>query len=261
MSSGEVHMPRQVPAVHRALDILEMLLDRQNISAPEVSGHLSLPRSTVHELLASLAEREYLIPVEGQPSRFRLGPRVFHLGSTFLDRMDMVAEARTAAESVAQASDETVQVAVLDGTDVVYIAKADSAHPVRLVSAVGRRLPAHCTALGKMLLSGLGDDALELHYPRDRPLTGMTPNSITSLARLREQLKQIREQGLASDDCESNDAIRCVAAPVYDHTGSMVAAMSISVPTLRWTPEKGIEWSELVGKGAATLSHRLGAPL
>lgn len=253
-------MPRSVPAVHRALDILEMLLERPSVSAPEVAGHLRLPRSTVHELMGSLAERGYLIPVDGQPSRFRIGPRAFRLGSTFLDRLDMAIEARTAAESVAQASDETVQVAILDNTDVVYIAKADSSHPVRLVSAVGRRLPAHCTALGKMLLSGLERDALELRYPRDRELTGMTPNSITSFARLREQLEKIRERGLASDDCESNDAIRCVAAPIYDHGGTMVAAMSISVPTLRWTPERDIEWSELVRKGAAVLSQRLGAP-
>lgn len=254
-------MPRSVPAVHRALDILEMLLERPSVSAPEVAGHLRLPRSTVHELMASLTERGYLIPVEGQPSRFRIGPRAFHLGSTFLDRLDMAIEARTAAESVARASDETVQVAILDNTDVVYIAKADSSHPVRLVSAVGRRLPAHCTALGKMLLSGLEPDALELRYPRDRELTRMTPNSITSFARLREQLAKVRERGLASDDCESNDGIRCVAAPIYDHGGAMVAALSISVPTLRWTAERDREWSELVRNGAAVLSHRLGAPL
>jgi IclR family KDG regulon transcriptional repressor len=88
--------------------------------------------------------------------------------------------------------DETVQVAVLDGTDVVYVAKVDSTHPVRMVSAVGRRLPAHCTGLGKMLLSELSAEALDARYPRDRELPGMTPDSITSPARLRAHLAEVR---------------------------------------------------------------------
>jgi DNA-binding IclR family transcriptional regulator len=127
-----------------------------------------------------------------------------------------------------------------------------------MVSAVGRRLPAHCTAVGKMLLSGLRPEALDARYPRGQALSAKTPNSISSPSRLRTHLAAIRSEGLAYDDCESNDAVRCVAAPVYDHSGEMVAAMSISVPTMRWTEQRRIEWSQLVREGAATLSGRLG---
>jgi DNA-binding IclR family transcriptional regulator len=91
----------------------------------------------------------------------------------------------------------------------------------------------------------------------------MTPNSITSIPRLQRTLAEVRARGLASEWCESNPDVACVAAPVYDHTGGMVAAMSISVPTIRWTPELQERWGRLVGEGAATLStqlgHRLGA--
>src|SRR5262245_44761283 len=190
-------MGRAVPAVSRALDILELFLDRPALSAPQITEKLGLPRTTVHELLTTLVDRGYLESVAGAPTRFRLGMRLFQLGSQFTDRLDLVREAQEAAGDIAAACDETVHVAVLDGTNVVYVAKVDSTHPVRMVSAVGRRLPAHCTAVGKMLLSGLSLEALDAHFPRGQALTGMTPNSITSAAKLRNHLAQVREDGVA----------------------------------------------------------------
>jgi DNA-binding IclR family transcriptional regulator len=251
-------MGRVVPAVSRALDILELFLDRPILSAPQITEQLALPRTTVHELVTTLVDRGYLDVVPGGPTRFRLGMRVFQLGSQFADRLDLVREAQQVAGEVAAACDETVHVAVLDGTDVVYVAKVDSTHPVRMVSAVGRRVPAHCTAVGKMLLSALSEEAIEARYPRGRPLPTLTARSIASPAKLRTQLAGVRSAGLAYDDCESNADVRCVAAPVRDHTGGTVAAMSISVPTIRWTDERQAEWGELVSRGAACLSTRLG---
>src|SRR3954454_7175117 len=148
-------MGRAVPAVTRTLDILELFLDRPSLSAPEITERLGLPRTTVHELLSTLTDRAYLIAMPGQPTRYRLGMRLFQLGSVFADQLDLSQEALQVAREVAAACDETVHVAVLDGTEVVYVAKVDSTHPVRMVSAVGRRLPAHCTGVGKMLLTGL----------------------------------------------------------------------------------------------------------
>jgi IclR family transcriptional regulator, KDG regulon repressor len=251
-------MGRAVPAVGRALDILELLLDEDRLSAPEIAQRLRLPRTTVHELLGTLVERSYLAPVGGQPVSYRLGMRLFQLGSAFAQQLDLAREAQQVAAGVAASCDETVHVAVLDGTEVVYVAKVDSTHPVRMVSAVGRRLPAHCTGVGKVLLSGLDPETLAVRYPRGRALPAMTPRSITSLSRLRAGLDEVREQGVAYDDRESNDAVHCVAAPVRDHADVMVAAMSISVPSLRWNDQRRREWSELVRRGAAELSERLG---
>jgi DNA-binding IclR family transcriptional regulator len=251
-------MGRVVPAVSRALDILELFLQRPTLSAPEITDRLRLPRTTVHELVGTLVERAYLIPVGGQPTRYRLGMRLFQLGASFADHLDLAREAQEVAHEVAAACDETVHIAVLDGSDVVYIAKVDSTHPVRMVSAVGRRLPAHCTGVGKMLLSSLKPEALEARYPRGAQLATMTPQSIGSPSRLRAALVKVREDGLAYDDCESNDAVGCVAAGVYDHTGAMVAAMSISAPTMRWNEQRRVEWGHLVATGAKALSARLG---
>ncbi|HEY3140426.1 MAG TPA: IclR family transcriptional regulator [Acidimicrobiales bacterium] len=251
-------MARPVPAVSRTLDILELFLDRETLSASEIGERLGLPRTTVHELVTTLVDRSYLTAEAGRPTRYRLGLRLFQLGGLFAEHLDLTREARLMAEQVAADCDETVHVAVLDGTDVIYIAKVDSTHPVRMVSAVGRRLPAHCTAVGKILLAALSPDALDVRFTGTGTLPALTPKSITSRARLRDHLAEVRRRGLGYDDCESNNDVRCVAAPVHDHDGAVVAAMSISVPTLRWDEERAREWSDLVQRGAGKLSGQLG---
>ena len=146
--------------------------------------------------------------------------------------------------------------AVLDGADVIYLVKVDSTHPVRMVSAVGRRLPAHCTAVGKILLSVL--DRASLDAVLKGALPGMTPESITDPDRLRAHLEDVRAERVAVDIGESDSAMRCVAAAVRDHSGATVAAMSLSAPIIRWTPQAQEEWPGLVREGAATLSARMG---
>jgi IclR family KDG regulon transcriptional repressor len=254
-------VPRQVPAVVRALDILELFL-RQSpppaLSVPEIAAALSLPRSTAHELVGTLVARRYLQPDAHQPHRFTLGVRLFELGNAYAAGLDLAREGQLVAQQVAAQCGETVHVAVLDGIEVFYIAKVDSTNPVRLVSAIGKRLPAHCTAVGKMLLSGLADHELEERYRQAGGLVGMTPNSITSLAALKAELAATRRRGLAYDNCESNLDARCVAAPVYDHEGQMVAAMSISFPIIRDDPVRILELAQLIRQGARALSERLG---
>jgi IclR family KDG regulon transcriptional repressor len=251
-------MSRAVPAASRALDILELFLDAPVLSAADVVGRLGLPRTTVHELLGTLVDRSYLVIVPGQPLRYQLGVRLFQLGSVFAQQLDLAREAQGVAAEVAAACDETVHVAILEGTDVIYIARVESTHPVRMISAVGRRLPAHCTGVGKMLLSGLTEQALDALYPRDSALPTMTPNSISSLARLKAELAEIAARGLAYDEAESSEDVHCVAAGVQEHRDEMVAAMSISVPTTRWDDARRDALADLVRDGAARLSERLG---
>ncbi|MGK5451314.1 IclR family transcriptional regulator [Streptomyces radiopugnans] len=254
-------MGRLVPAVTRALDILELFLDGDGIlSAPEITRKLGLPRTTVHELVTTLAARSYLVPVPEQPGRYRLGVRTYQLGSRYAEQLDLAAEGQQVARSVAETCDETVHVAILEGADVIYIAKVDSTHAVRMVSAAGRRLPAHCTSVGKMLLASLPPDELDarLPGPGDEPLRAMTENSITSPERLREALAEIRGRGVAVERRESNPDVSCVAAPVRDGTGKVVAALSISVPMIRWSEERRTELEALAVEGAAELSARLG---
>lgn len=252
-------MGRLVPAVARAMDILELFLDGSgSLSAPEITRRLDLPRTTVHELLTTLAARNYLVTVPDQPGRYRLGVRPYQLGSRYAEQLDLPSEAQQVARSVAGTCDETVHVAILEGADVIYIAKVDSTHAVRMVSAAGRRLPAHCTAVGKMLLACLPPGELEARLPPQRPLTGMTPNSHTAHDELRTALERIRECGVAGEERESNPDVCCVAAPVRDSTAGVVAALSIAVPSVRWSAERRVDLEELAVEGAGELSARLG---
>ncbi|APE25332.1 MULTISPECIES: IclR family transcriptional regulator [Streptomyces] len=255
-------MGRLVPAVTRAFDVLELFLEGDGtLSAPEITRRLQLPRTTTHELVTTLTARNYLVPAPGQPGRYRLGVRTYQLGSRYAEQLDLAAEGHQVAREVADTCGETVHVAVLEDMDVIYIAKVDSSHAVRMVSATGRRLPAHCTAVGKMLLAGLPEAVLEERLDANtagRELVRMTPRSITDPDALRAALAEIRILGVAGEQQESNPDVSCVAAPVRDRSGRVVAALSVSVPVHRWTEERENELTALAVKGANELSERLG---
>ncbi|WP_326656463.1 IclR family transcriptional regulator [Streptomyces sp. NBC_00385] len=251
-------MGRLVPAVTRALDVLELFLHGDGtLSAPEVTRKLQLPRTTVHELLTTLAARSYLVTIPDQPGRYRLGVRTYQLGSRYAEQLDLAAEGQQVARQVAETCGETVHVAILEGTDVIYIAKVDSTHAVRMVSAAGRKLPAHCTSVGKMLLAALPERELDARL-EGLELTGMTPDSITDEGTLRAALASVRERGIAVEHRESNPDVSCVAAPVRDRSGRVVAALSVSVPMIRWSEEREAELAALAAEGAEALSGRLG---
>jgi IclR family KDG regulon transcriptional repressor len=252
-------MAKIVPSVKRAFEILELFMDGiRSFSVPEITVHLGLPRTTAHELVKTLLACGYLERDDKQPNRFTLGLRVFELGSIYAAQLDITEEGQKVARKVSKACDETVQMAIRDGTDAVFIIRVDSSHTLRLVSAVGSRLPANCTALGKMLLSTLTDEELAALYKGHKRLPGMTANSITSIKGLVGELAEIRKRGYAYDDCESNKDARCVAAPVYDRYGHICAAMSITVPVTRMNSSRTNELVAIVQHGAKELSRRIG---
>lgn len=251
-------MARTVPAVHRALDILELFAGAEELSVPDMVSRLELPRTSVHELVRTLVARSYLTPSATQAHRYRLGTALQHLGALYSERLDLTTEGQAVARSLVDECRETVHVAVLDGREVVYVAKVDSTHPVRMVSAVGRRLPAHCTAVGTMLLAHLPPAQFDELFASEVELTAMTERSVVSPMALRRRLSEVAARGLAYEYCESNDAVACVAAPVRDEHGTVTAAMSISVPTIRWSDVRAEGLGQLVTAGAAELSARLG---
>jgi len=248
---------REVPAVGRALDILDLFLDGKGPrSIPEITAALNIPRSTTYELVQTLVGRQCLRLVDRSGQRYALGLHLFELGSAYADSVDIAEQGQEVARDIVARCDETVHVATLDGTDVVYFVKADSSQAVRMVSAVGRRLPAHCTAVGKALLSGLDDAEIRSRYAGGEWVR-MTPNSLDGPDALLAELAEVREKGLAFDNCESNVDVRCVAAPVRDSAGRVVAGLSISVPAHRADRLSG-EFAACAREGAAALSARLG---
>lgn len=247
-----------VKSAARGLDVLELLASNPDgLTLSEICAALSLPKSSAHALLGTLLGRAYLMQGRREHT-YRLGPRLFEMGNAYLRGIDLVRDGHEVIRAVAAESGETVHLATLDGRDVLYVAKEEGTSAVRMVSAVGRRFPAYGTGVGKMLLSALGEAELGELYPLDRPLESLTATTITDAAVLRAELELTRARGYALDREESTEGLRCVAAPVCDGSGKVVAAMSISVPTMRYAPERQAELLALVRQGAQRLSVRLG---
>jgi IclR family transcriptional regulator, KDG regulon repressor len=249
------------PALRRGLDILELLVDQnEGLRVPEITQRLGLPRATTHELVNTLVDRGYVTAAK-ETGRITLGLSALRLGAGYERGLDLATVGRECAGEVAAACGETVQVVVRDGGFAVFVVRIDSTHSVRLVSQVGSRLPASCTAGGKVLLSALSAAEFDELFPDDSALRRMTPNSISTRKQLLADVDAARERGWAEENCESNDHVTCVAAPVYDRLGACVAAMSISVPTPRWSDAQKERYVELVSTGAGAMSRRLGAPV
>ena len=225
-TAGRVY---EVPALRRANDVLEVLAKaRTPVRASALHEATGLSRSTLYLLLDSL-ERQFWIEKRGDG--YIIGVKLFELGSAFVRHDGFQAAFRSQAAAFVATHNEVVQLATLDGRDVVYIAREDSRRAVRLVSDLGSRLPAHSCALGKALLATLPDDQLLQLLP-DR-LTAATPRTITRRATLLRELARVRETGLASECEEAAAGLTCFAAYVGETPHGKRLAVSTSVPTGR----------------------------
>jgi IclR family transcriptional regulator, KDG regulon repressor len=247
---------RLVSALARGLDILALLGQQPDLAAPAIAAELGLPRTSVHELLKTLEARGFISDAGGPG--YRLGVRLFELGKAYERSLDLVEIGKRGAEAVAAKCGETVQIAFLDGAEVIYVVQINSTHAIQLVSSIGGRLPAHLTAVGKVNLAYQSPALLDQLYPPGQPLATMTPASISSTDALRDALRQVRVDGVAWDSCESNPDVYCVAAPIRDSAGAVVAGMSISVPVHRWNPERAEELRVFAVAGAHDVSANLG---
>jgi DNA-binding IclR family transcriptional regulator len=246
------------PALQRGLKLLLVLARaREPMSLSELSAAVGVSRSTVYSLLATLQEYRF---VEKDPryKHYKLGLATFELGSAYLSGVDLVQAFDQVAKGLVQRCQETVKLAVLDGRDVVYLGRQQgSHHSVQLVARVGSRMPAHATAVGKIMLSALSDGEIERLY-EGHELRALAPNTLTTLPALLAQLAAARRSDIAYDDAESGAGAHCVAAPIRDHSERIIAAMSVGVPTDRHSAERMGELTVLVRDHAAQLSRTLG---
>jgi IclR family KDG regulon transcriptional repressor len=180
------------------------------------------------------------------------------LGSSYLGKVDLVRVFDEVAKELVLLCQETVKLAVLDGRDVVYLGRQQgSLHSVQLVARVGSRVPAHATAVGKVLLAALSDADLDRLYD-GQELRALAPNTLTNLPALKEGLERARRDGVAYDEAESSPGVHCVAAPIYDHNDRVVAAMSVGVPNDRYSEEHMAAITRQVREHAEMLSRILG---
>ncbi len=246
-----------VQSVERAFDILETLAAEQGeLGILDLSERVRLHPSTVHRLLTTLLQSGY-VRQNDRTGRYSLGARLLQLGRVIHNHSTLRAEARPFLERLMQASGETTNLSILDRDEAVYIDQVESPRLVRMFAQIGRRVPWHSTGCGKVLLAYL-EPAERNRILRKKSLPAYTRNTITKPRELERVLAEIRRCGYAVDDEETEEGVRCVAGPVRDHTGKVIAAISLSGPVTRMTKEKIPRLGKLVAEACAELSAILG---
>jgi len=214
-----------------------------------------MSKSSVHRALATLSEHGF---VEQDPfsRRYRLGIRLFEIGAAAIHQRGLHGAAHPALVELATATGEACHLAVLSKTEAVYIYKIDGASNFSMTSRVGGRAPVHCTGIGKVLLAWAGTDLFRRVV--DGGLRPFTPLTITSPTKLAAELEGVRSRGYALDDGEYEVGLRCVAAPIRDHAGAVIAALGIAGPLSRLNDEYVVGLVPLVQKASETVSRSLG---
>jgi DNA-binding IclR family transcriptional regulator len=246
-----------IRSLERALRLLEALSDGNTWKLSELSDRLGLNSSTAYRLLATLLENDY-VERDKLSGGYRIGLACLELARAY-NRGDIRQNARPAMESLRDRTKESVHLGILNGWEVVYLEKLDGLHAIGLMSSrVGGRAPSYCTGLGKMLLAHQDAEKARQHF-EETGLHGYTDVTITDLDQLMNHMVQVREQNYALDLAEHEREVHCIAAPVHDVDGSVVAAISISGPAARIDVEdSGQDLIYMVQQAAAEISHRLG---
>jgi IclR family transcriptional regulator, KDG regulon repressor len=226
-----------VQSLERALTILNKLSDYPDgIQIARLSEQVGLSKSTVHRLLATLSNMNYVVK-DSESDKYKLGLQVLFLSRNILNNNDIVNTAKPYLERLSLDVNETVHLCIEDRGEIVYIDKIESNQTIRMFSRVGNRAPMYCTAVGKILYSGMESDHFEELVSKVNFIP-KTESTITTPEGLREEINKIKKQKYALDNIENEEGIRCIAAPIYNHTGKIIASFSISGPSNRVTMDK-----------------------
>jgi DNA-binding IclR family transcriptional regulator len=247
-----------VQSVDRALDILEAFnYQEEELGVTELSQRLGLHKNNVFRLLATLEVRGY-IEQDKKSGNYRLGIKTFEVANVFLHHLGLRRQARPIIEELVNRCDETAYLAILDGPEVVYVLMQETSQTVRIVPRLGHRLPAYCTASGKIQLAFESRDRLAQIF-EGYPLKKLTEHTIDTFEKLATHLKDVARLGYAVDNEELERGVRSLAAPVRDYSHRVVASVGLSGPVSRFFVERiEKELVPLVKEAATKISHRLG---
>lgn len=248
-----------VQSVDRTFTILEELSKyKEGCGVTALSHVVGLHKSTTHRLLLTLLNRGY-VQKDAHTDRYMLGTKFLYLASALLDSMDLRSIARPYIQKLAKDTNETVHLAIREENEVVYIDKVESGrdYSMRMYSRIGKRVPLYCTAVGKVLLSDVNFNQVQ-ELIKENEMVKFTENTIDNHADLEKELNMIKKRGYGIDEIEHEQGIRCVAAPVYDRDGKIVASVSIAGLTIFVTKERLPELIEKITETTMMISTQLG---
>jgi DNA-binding IclR family transcriptional regulator len=249
----------QVPAVVKALDILEYLGRSGESSFTEIHTVLEIPKSSAFQILTTLKSHGY-IRHAGTSSKYSLGFRLYDLGTQAVSRLDIREEAVPLLHELMVRTGQMSILGIRDGLEGVYLAKAEGNQTIRIHSWEGMRFPLHSTALGKVLLAWEEKEVLDAFFEK-ASLVRYTDKTLTQIPALKRHLKGVREQGWAMDDQEDELNIRCLGAPVRNIKGQVVAAVSICGLTSDMNGDRRKSFPAMVIETARQLSLKIGGKL
>lgn len=249
--------PDAVKSVAKVLDILEhVAAAKQPVSVSDLARGTGFNVSTAFRLVQTLVARGYVEQQDGQRC-YVLGTRIYQLASTYLQGNDLATMARPQLEALRDEVGETVYLVIFSQGEIVQLCKADGPHVVSASIRSAEREPAYCTATGKVLLSGLSEEAFDA-YLTGVKLTPYTAQTITSRAKLEREIASVRAEGFALDLEEYAENLCCLSVPVRDpHSGDIAAAISVAMPKLRFKRSGVPRWRQLLEARAALISQPL----
>jgi IclR family acetate operon transcriptional repressor len=252
-SSGAV----QVQSLTRALMLLQRIsLSDIGLNLTELSGDLGLAPSTAHRLLNSMRQLDF-VDFDEQSGLWSVGVTAFSVGSAYLKKRDFVAEARAYMKLLVAETGETSNLAILDGYNHVFVGQVECNEVMRMVVQIGSRGTLHAAGVGKALLSGLSD-AEVTDIINHTGLVALTQKTITSPTAFMAELRKVRAQGYAVDDEEQVSGLRCIAANIYDENAEVIAAVSISGPSVRVSTDRLDHYSAAVMRAADRITLAIG---
>jgi len=226
-----------VKSVSRALWIIEIVSSKKDgLGVTEIARQMDINKSSVYRILSTLVQHGY-IEQDEETERYKLGYKFLEMSSKLLESIDLRAEAKPYLRELEKATNEVVHLVVYDQGEVIYIEKLEGTETLRMHSKVGKRAPMHCTAVGKAILAYLPLPVV-LDILDRKGMPQHTDQTITDKEVFLNELAAVRQTGYALDLEENEYGIRCIAVPIFDHSGNVIAAVSVSGPTIRMTDER-----------------------
>ncbi|WP_032093801.1 MULTISPECIES: DNA-binding transcriptional regulator KdgR [Pasteurellaceae] len=248
--------PEAVSSVLKVFGIIEALAEQKEIGITDLAQRLMMSKSTTYRFLQTMKTLGF-VSQEGETDKYSLTLKLFEVGAKSLEYVDLITLANKEMAHIAKQTNETLHLGMLEGNEIIYLHKIDSNYSLRMHSRIGRRNPLYSTAIGKVLLSDYSNAEVQ-EILKDVVFIKHTEKTLENIEQLEQELDKVRRQHYAEDNEEQEPGLRCIAAPVYNRFGKIIAGISISLPTIRFKEEQLPHLVSLLQYAGKKVSEQLG---